>query len=86
MIAQIAQVAADNPLTSFGLAGIVIAWLFWFFDKLRGEIKMLAHRIDGMTRALLIDIISRDGIGVHAKVMAQQELEKIEARTKKTET
>lgn len=85
MIAHLAQIAADNPLASFGLAGIVIAWLFWFFDKLRNEIKLLAHRIDGLTRAMLIDLVSRDGIGIHAKAMAQQELEKIEARAKKAE-
>lgn len=77
----LAQVAVDNPLATFGLAGLVIGWMMIFIDKLRSELRTLSHRIDGMTRALLIDLISRDSIGPLAKQMAREELAKIEARS-----
>lgn len=85
MIQILAQVAETNPLATFGLAGVVIGWMMWFFDKLRSEIKTLTHRIDGLTRALLIDLVSRDNIGPHARQMAQTELTKIEERNRKAE-
>jgi hypothetical protein len=81
---EFAQASVEaNPLAAYGLSGIVIAWLFWFFDKLRQEIKLLAHRIDGLTRAMLMDLMSRDSTGPHARELARQELDKIEARTQR---
>jgi hypothetical protein len=81
-MALIAQVVSDNPLATFGLAGLVIAWFMWFVDKLRSELRSLAHRLDGLTRAILMDLLSRDDAGTQAKIMAQQELAKLQAREK----
>lgn len=81
-----AQAAIEaNPLASLGIAGVVIGWMMWFFDKLRQEIKGLAHRIDGLTRALLMDLVSRDTTGPHAREMAREELSKIESRSTRRE-
>lgn len=74
-----------NPLASMGIAGVVIGWMMWFFEKLRQEIKGLAHRIDGLTRAMLMDLISRDSVGPHAKQQARAALSQIEARSAKTD-
>lgn len=76
----IAQIVEANPFAAYGLAGLVIAWFMWFVDKLRNEIRGLAHRIDGLTRALLMDLVSRDSTGPHAKAMASEELRRIDAR------
>ena len=79
----IAQVAAEmNPLAQFGLLGVVLGYFMYQGTKLAGEIRMLAHRIDGMTKALLMDMITREGVGQHAKSEAQQAIAKIQAREK----
>ncbi len=76
----IAQMAEANPLAAYGLTGLVLAWMMWFIEKLRGDLKVLAHRIDGLTRALLLDLVSRDNVGAHSKAMAHAELAKVEKR------
>lgn len=78
---QLAQIVEANPFAAYGLAGLVIAWFMYFTEKLRVELKGLAHRIDGLTRALLMDLMSRDTTGPHAKAMASEELRRLEARS-----
>lgn len=78
---HIAQTASElNPLAQFGLLGIVLGYFMFQGTRLAGEIRGLAHRIDGMTKALLMDLISRDGVGPHAKAEAQKAIAKIQAR------
>lgn len=80
----IAQIAAEtNPyslLVAYGPMGIMLAWFM-----LRSERAMnnLAHRIDGMTRAMLVDTLSRDNVGHNTRKHAEQQLAKIEARDAK---
>ncbi len=77
----LAQTAAEmNPLAQFGLLGVVLGYFMYQGTKLASEIRGLAHRIDGMTKALLMDLISRDSVGPHAKAEAQQAIAKIQAR------
>lgn len=81
----IAQMVSEmNPLAQFGLLGIVLGYFMYQGTKLTAEIRGLAHRIDGMTRALLMDMISRDSVGPATRAQAQAEIAKIEARLPRT--
>lgn len=82
MISQLAQVSAEQGgvLLTYGPMGVVLAWFMWRGEKLSGEIRSLAHRIDGLTRALLMDLVNRDSAGPATKAAAQAEITKIEAR------
>lgn len=80
ILAQMGDINAPALLFAYGPLGIVCAWMMWQFPKMVGEIRNLAHRIDGMTRAMLIDVLSRNGNGNPAAHQAAQEmLAKIEA-------
>ncbi len=48
--------------------------------KVQDEMRAGAHRVDGLTRALLMDLVSRDSTGIQTKAHARQEIAKIEAR------
>jgi len=77
----IAQIASENSgLLTYGPMGIMCAWLMLRAEKIFGDIRSLSHRIDGLTRALLMDLVSRDTIGPATKEQARQEIAKIEAR------
>lgn len=77
----LAQLINDpTPLYTYGPMGIVLAWFMFRGEKLAGEIRSLAHRIDGLTRAMLMDMVNRDTCGDQAKRMAQEEIAKIESR------
>ena len=73
-------VLAKRKVIARSWAGIVIGWFMWFTEKLRNELRSLTHRIDGLTRALLMDMVNRDNIGQQTREMCQQEIAKIEAR------
>lgn len=63
--------------------GPVVAVLAWFMlrgEKIVLEIRSLSHRIDGMTKAMLVDVLSRDSCGPSAREMAREMLAKIQAR------
>lgn len=87
-----AQVAADNPaLYQYGPLGIICAFFMWrdvARDKERekerkeflSEIRGLSHRIDGMSKAQLMDICSRENAGTHLYRYAKEAIAKIDAR------
>lgn len=74
-------IASQRMLYAYGPMGIMLGWFMWRGEKLMGEIRMLSHRIDGLTKALLMDMISRDTAGPHTRQQAQEALAKIVART-----
>lgn len=82
-IAQVAgQVLTDNGtvLLTYGPLGAICAWFMFRAEKVTGELRTLAHRIDGLTRALLVDMTERDTCGINVKRYAREEIAKIEAR------
>ena len=80
----IAQVAAEAaPFAQYGVLGAVLAWFMYHGSKLPGEIRSLAHRIDGLTKALLVDMTERESCGLHTKRYARDEIAKIDARSEK---
>lgn len=80
--AVVAQVAADNAgvLLTYGPLGAMCAWLMFRAEKVFTEIRDLAHRIDGLTKALLVDMTNRDTCGAQTKLYAREAIAKIDAR------
>lgn len=80
----LSQVAASTDplglLLAYGPMGVILAWFMVRGEKLVIEIRSLSHRIDGLTRALLMDLVSRDSVGIQTKAQARAEIAKIDAR------
>ncbi len=70
-------------LYTYGPMGIVLGWFMFRAEKFVAEIRSLSHRIDGLTRAMLVDMASRDSCGVATKKYANEAIAAIDARTKK---
>lgn len=49
-------------------------------EKLRRSIDRLAHRTDGLQRALLADMVERESIGIATKNYCRRTLAEIDAR------
>lgn len=90
-LAVLAQAATDyGPLAQFGALGIVLAWFMLRCEKLlangalsmTAELSKLTGRIDGLTRAMLMDLVSRDSVGLHTKAQAREMIAEIEAGKK----
>lgn len=81
----LAQFAAENPLMAFGPLGIICCWFMWRGEKVASRIGDLAHRIDGLTKALLVDMVNRENVGPQTKHYASEAIAKIDARTKKAD-
>ena len=86
MIHLIAQTMPDvNPTSAiviYGPMGAMLAWFMLRVEKLIGRVEVLAALIDGLTKAMLLDVVSREGIGIHTKEVARDMLGEIEARSK----
>jgi len=92
MMQHIAQIATENagPLLVYGPLGIVCAWLMWkiermetkMTDALGAKLGDLAHRIDGLTKALLVDMVNREDTGIATKRYATEAIARIDARVK----
>ena len=94
---QLAQLASDNAvpvLFTYGPIGVVLAWFMLRGEKLVTRIGAfevtiilklgdLAHRVDGLTKALLVDMIERESAGEHTKQYAREAIARIDARTEK---
>ncbi len=84
MIHILSQIAASTEpfsiLLAYGPMGVILAWFMIRGEKLVVEIRSLSHRIDGLSKALLMDLVSRDSVGVQTKLQARAEIAKIDAR------
>lgn len=92
MLKILAQIASDNagPLLTYGPLGIVCAWLMWKIERMEksmveglgAKLGDLAHRIDGLTRAMLVDMTERESAGERTKEYARETIARIDARAK----
>lgn len=89
LLAVVGQIGADisappSGLYVYGPMGIILTWFMWRYESrnegLRKDIRVLSHRIDGMSKALLVDVISRDTKGGAAKKFAEDMLSRMEIR------
>jgi hypothetical protein len=85
VVQTLAQIASDNTsvLLTYGPLGVICAWFMLRAEKVFTELRSLSHRIDGLTRALLADMVERDSVGIQTKKYARAEIAKIEARLPK---
>lgn len=83
ILAQLEQNA--TALYTYGPMGIILGWFMWRGEKLAGEVRGLAHRIDGLTRALLVDMLNRENSGPATRRYAEEALAKINARLDRAE-
>ena len=69
----IAQVEAES-LARYGILGCVLAWFMFRADKRLGGIE---HKMAGLNRTMLIEILSRPTTSEKAKQMCRDELKKV---------
>lgn len=83
ILAVIAQSGLEaNPvtlLTVYGPMGVIIAWFMFRFEKWMARLN---HKIDGLTRAMLITELGRETANPHshARELAKEMLAKIKLR------
>ncbi len=71
-----------NPVSLviiYGPMGIMLAWFMLRSEK---AMNTLSHRIDGMTRAMLVDTLSRENVGSSSRKLAEEMLSNIENRSR----
>lgn len=88
-LAVIAQLTTESPaLYTYGPLGIMCAFFMWrdvardkeravFIDEIRG----LSHRIDGLTRQLMMEMIERGAAGEAMMDYIRDQIAKIDARS-----
>jgi len=82
-LSQIAAEPGAGVLLTYGPMGVLLLWFMYRDGKIVPEIRSLSHRIDGLTRALLMDMVNRDSTGPATRAAAQAEIAKIEERLTK---
>lgn len=81
MIAALAQlVESNNALYTYGPLGIICVWLMYRDEKRAADHRSLGHRLDGLTKALLVDMTERESCGTNTRRYAHEEIAKIDAR------
>lgn len=92
MIPLLVQIVADNPaLYSYGPLGVICAFFMWrdvnresAREKERAmfifEIRGFGHRIDGLAKAQLLELVESENAGSNARQYAREAIAKIDAR------
>lgn len=86
VISQMPEVNWANALFAYGPLGLMCVWLMFRTErKLESlstdvvtELRILGHRINGMSRALLADVAARDSTGEALRTLVNRELQKLE--------
>lgn len=66
-------------LLTYGPLGVITVWLMLREEKRDKTIRDLSHRINGLSKALLVDILARP-IDSTTRQLAKEMLEKVEAK------
>lgn len=86
-ISEIIPSAEPNSLiVVYGPMGIMLGWFMWRGEKLVAKISDLAHRMDGLTKALLVDMVEKNHISDATKKYANETISKIDARSRKAKS
>lgn len=67
-----------ETLSRYGLLGLVLAW---FMVKADGRLAKIEHRLGGLSRTQLIEIMSRSTTTPHVRRIALQELRRSDPST-----
>lgn len=97
VLAQVAQAAEATPaLFTYGPMGIITCWLMYRDEKRANQMREveaknqlyhyeMLHRIDGLTKALLVDKIDDQSVPPNLRDYARDTVAKIDARGKVAE-
>ncbi len=87
LLSLIAQTANSLPdvnsttlIVAYGPMGIMLAWFMWRFEAMVKAFRGLSHTIDGMTKAMLVEVMSRPGSTNAARQTASEMLSKMEQK------
>lgn len=87
LLAQITEVNWSTALFAYGPLGIMCVFLMYLSNKkldaiateVVTELRVIGHRMNGITRAMLADVASRETTGGALKTLVQTELQKLES-------
>lgn len=80
LLAQIADVNPTTLLVAYGPMGVMLAWFMWRFEAMIKAFRGLSHQIEGMSKALLVDIMSRPATSGPTRQVAADMLADMERR------
>lgn len=97
MLAEVTSQMPDvnwaNALFAYGPLGVMCVFLMYLSNKkLDGiateivtELRVLGHRMNGITRAMLAEVASRESTSLALKTLVQTELHKLDAEYEVTD-
>lgn len=81
LLAQMPEASWTNALFAYGPMGVMLGWFMVRgerkMDSVVTELRVLGHRINGMTRAMLADVAARETTGAALKTLVNSELVKL---------
>ena len=81
MMHFVAEFASENSmLIQYGGLGCVLVWFMVRGERVFSKLSDLSHRIDGLTKALLVDMIEKDHTSISVKKYAKETIARIDAR------
>lgn len=77
----IAQIPSEfSPVMQLGIAG---SMLLWFMFRVEPRMKSMEDVIADLSKAILLDVATRDGASHRVKLEAEELLRRTEARNRK---
>ena len=73
-VAALAEGVDVELMTRYGLLGIVLGWFMLRADK---RLAGIEHKMGGLNRTMLIEILSRENVSKQAKAECRRELRKV---------
>ena len=67
--------ADASKLGEYGLFGIILGWFMFRHDK---RLAAIEHRMTGLNRTMLVEILSRPSTNPHTRRVALEELRKVD--------
>ena len=82
LIAQFSpEVTPMTLLVAYGPMGVMLAWFMWRFETMIKAFRRLSHQIEGMTKAMLVDVMSRPSTSAPTRKVATDLLAEMELRS-----
>lgn len=79
--AEVLTNAGAESLAKYGLLGAVLAWFMVRNEKSQDRVvvhlEKLEHKMSGLSRTMLIEILSREGLSERAKRACHTELQRV---------
>lgn len=76
LLSQLPDMNLGGALLVYGPMGIFCAWFMLRVEKLIGEVRNVREALYDITKAMLMDVITRD-VGTHSKDLAREMLAKL---------